>query len=82
MVREQIDSMFSIPTITCIDNELIDILARIRDCAFYGLVSLYQIPSNPYQDHAISNFKQDLFEYYQLYKKLSKYCKPFEFAIT
>jgi len=79
-VSKQIDSLFSLPTITSIDKELIDILAELRDCGFYGIVMIYKHWKG--FSFPLQNFSTDVFKYYQLYKRLTRYCKTFEFEIT
>ena len=78
IIIKKIDEIFSLPTITQVDDELIEILAELRDCHFYGTIRAYERFGEKVSDE---NFNQGIYEYYRILKKLKKYCTIHNFKV-
>ncbi|MFE1242960.1 hypothetical protein ACFW35_02420 [Fictibacillus sp. NPDC058756] len=71
-IQGTINNIFKIPVIVNIDEDLIVILEEINNCQLFRTVSalkMFPLGITP-------GFGKDLFLYYLLYKKLSKYIEP------
>lgn len=71
-IQETINNLFKIPVIVNIEEDLIVILEEINNCQLFRTVSaleMFPVAKTP-------EFGKDLFKYYLLYKKLSKYIEP------
>jgi hypothetical protein len=81
LIKKEIDALFAIPSITSIDDDLIDVLARLRDSKFQDIYSSYNVPKNPFKPIEARSLKMELLKYYILYKRLCLYSTPVEYQV-
>lgn len=78
LVIKKIDEILSMPTIIYIDSELIEVLAKLRDCWFFsGIESM-----NSYNAISVQNFNKGVYDYYSLFLRLKKFGNPHKFRVT
>ena len=74
LITRIIDEIFNLPTITALDDSLIEILAELRDCLFYSGVKSFNTYNN--FNLTIVDFDKDVYIYYQLFLRLKKHVQP------
>ena len=79
LVIRKIDEILALPIIINLNIELIETLAKLRDCWFYAGIKSYAqgIPII-----TIDNFNNGAYDYYTLYLKLKKFVRVIEFKVT
>lgn len=81
-IQGTINDLFKIPVIVNVDEDLIVILEEINNCQLFKTVSVLETFPRMYSSYNVKtpDFGKDLFNYYLLYKKLSKYIEPTKYT--
>ena len=79
LVITKIDEIFSLPTITYVNDELIEILAKLRDCWFYSGIKSYKKFG---EKVIVNNLSLGIYDYYLLFIRLKKFAEINEFKVT
>jgi hypothetical protein len=80
LVIKKIDEIFSLPTITSVDDELIELLSKLRNSQFYSVVEVYERFSN--KNISAIDFGREVYDYYLIFKDLKKYGEPTKLKVV
>lgn len=78
LVTTKIDEIFALPTVIYLDDNLIEILANLRDSRFYSHIDFLDKFGPPTNAEDIS---LSVFEYFALFQRLKRYAKLYEFRL-
>lgn len=70
MAINKIDEILALPTANVLDEELIEVLAKLRDSLFYSGIDAFSMAG---ANATVDKFSEGVYEYYTLYKKLKRY---------
>ncbi len=72
LVERLVDEILSLPHVSDEDDDLVDLLPRLRDCFFYRCLKGYVQYANYNVRVSVPEFSGHLYEYWSLYRKLRK----------
>lgn len=72
LVISKINEIFAIPTVIHLDEELLEVLAKLRDCSFYSGVDSFSKDGNSV---TVNQFYKGAYDYYTFFLELKKYAK-------
>lgn len=79
LVTSKINEIFNIPTINHIDDELLSILAKLKDSWFYSGIKSYHIYG---ERSTVYEFNKGVYDYYKLYLRLKEYANITTYKIV